>query len=175
MGSPEVQHALGSILYRRPSLGEGKYLHALVGDCPPLDVNSTYAYMVLCAHFADTCVLAEDQGSLVGFTTAYRMPAAPDVLFVWQVAVHGRVRGRGVGSRMLLELLARPSCSSVTTIETTIGSDNRASWALFESLAGKLGAVTSREMFFRKEDFREPGHEAELLLRIGPFDPKWRG
>lgn len=172
MGSPEAQRALGAILYRKPSRGEGKFLHALVGDCPPLDVNSAYAYMILCAHFADTCVVAEEQGRQVGFVSAYRKPADPDVLFVWQVAVHPRVRGRGVGSRLLLELLARPSCSSVTAIETTVGPDNRASWALFQSLAEKLGAATSREMFFREEDFGEPGHEAELLLRIGSFDPK---
>ncbi len=172
MGSPEVQRALGSILYRKPSPGEGNHLHALVGNCPPLDVNSTYAYMILCAHFADTCVVAEKQGRQVGFASAYLKPADPNVLFVWQVAVHPHARGCGVGSRMLLELLARPCCSHLTAIETTIGPDNRASWALFESLAEKLGATTYREMFFREEDFGEPGHEAELLLRIGPFDPK---
>jgi L-2,4-diaminobutyric acid acetyltransferase len=172
MGSPEAQHALGSIVYRKPSLGEGKDLHALVSNCPPLDVNSAYAYRILCAHFADTCVVAEEQGSLIGFISAYRKPADPDVLFVWQVAVSPRARGRGVGSRMLLELLARAGCSSVTAIEATIGPDNRASWALFESLAAKLGAATSRETFFQEEDSGEAGHEAELLLRVGPLDPE---
>ena len=150
MGSPEAQRALGSIVYRKPSLNEGKDLHILVGNCPPLDVISTYAYIVLCTHFAYTCVVAEEQGRLVGFVSAYRKPADPDVLFVWQVAVSPLARGCGVGSRMLLELLARAGCSSVTSVETTIGPDNHASWALFESLAAKLGAATSRETFFQE-------------------------
>lgn len=175
MSDLKAQRALGSIVYRKPSLGEGKDVHGLISDCGPLDVNSAYAYMLLCAHFADTCVVAEEQGRLVGFVSAYRKPADPDVLFVWQVAVSPAARGRGVGSGMLCEVLARASCSSVTEIETTIGPSNRASWALFESLANKLGAAMSRETFFQEEDFGDEKHEAETLLRIGPFDPEKRG
>ncbi len=175
MSSLEAQRALGSVVYRKPSLNEGKDVHGLVRDCEPLDVNSQYAYMILCAHFADTCVVAEEQGRVVGFVSAYRKPADPDVLFVWQVAVSPLVRGCGVGSRMLSELLTRASCSSVAAIETTIGPSNRASWALFESLARKLGASMSRETFFQEEDFGGDGHEAEVLLRIGPIDPEKRG
>lgn len=175
MSSLEAQHALGSIVYRKPSLSEGKDIHCLVGDCRPLDVNSEYAYMILCAHFADTCVVAEAQGRVVGFVSAYRKPTDPDVLFVWQVAVSSRVRGCGVASRMLREVLSRPGCSSVTAIETTIGPSNRASWALFESLAKRLGAAMSRESFFQEEDFGDDGHEAEVLLRIGPIDLEKRG
>jgi L-2,4-diaminobutyric acid acetyltransferase len=76
---------------------------------------------------------------------------------------------------MLSEVIARPSCSNVTAIETTISPSNRASWALFESLAKKLGAVTSRADFSREKDFGDEGHEAEVLLRIGPIDPEERG
>ena len=40
-----------------PAVGDAKAIHALVGSCPPLDLNSTYAYLLLCAHFAETCVI----------------------------------------------------------------------------------------------------------------------
>lgn len=175
MSSLEAQHALGSVVYRKPSRSEGKDIHGLVSDCAPLDLNSAYAYMILCAHFADTCAVAEEQGRVIGFASSYRKPDDPDVLFVWQVAVSPRARGRGIGSALLRELLARASCSTVKMLETTIGPTNRASWALFESLADQLGATMSREMFFQEEDFEEDGHEAEVLLRIGPIDPKKRG
>src|SRR5690606_8909841 len=175
MSSLEAQHVLGSVVYRKPSQGEGKDVHDLVSDCRPLDLNSSYAYMILCAHFADTCVVAEEHGSVVGFISAYRKPADPDVLFVWQVAVSSRVRGRGVASRMLHELLARVGSSNVAAIETTISPDNRASWALFESFAKRLGAAMTRETFFQEEDFGDEKHEAETLLRVGPIDPKERG
>ena len=175
MSSLEARRELASIVYRKPSLNEGKDIHGLVSDCGPLDVNSEYTYMILCAHFSDTCAVAEEQGRLVGFVSAYRKPADPDVLFVWQVAVSPRLRGCGIGSRMLSEVLARASCASVAAIETTIGPSNRASWALFESLAKKLGATMSRETLFQEEDFGDDGHEAEVLLRIGPIDPEERG
>jgi L-2,4-diaminobutyric acid acetyltransferase len=174
MSSIASHPALGSVVYRKPSLNEGKDIHGLVRSCEPLDLNSSYAYVLLCTHFADTCVVAEEQGRVVGFVSAYRKPADPDTAFVWQVAVSDKVRGRGVGSRMLCELIARPSCSSVTLIETTIGPSNRASWALFESFAKKLGAAMSRAQFLREEDFGDEGHEAEILLRIGPIDPEKR-
>lgn len=175
MSSVASQPALGSVVYRKPSLNEGQAIHGLVRSCEPLDLNSSYAYMLLCTHFTDTCVVAEEQGRVVGFISAYRKPADPDVLFVWQVAVSPHVRGRGVASRMLCEVLARAGCSSVRAIETTIGPSNRASWALFESFAKKLGAATSQEEFFREKDFENEGHEAEILLRIGPIDPEERG
>jgi L-2,4-diaminobutyric acid acetyltransferase len=174
MSSVALQPELGSVVYRRPRPSEGKDIHCLISDCSPLDLNSSYAYMLLCVHFADTCVVAEEGGRVVGFLSAYRKPADPDVVFVWQVAVSPTVRGRGIGSRMLAELTVRPSCSSATAIETTIGPSNRVSWALFESFAKKLGAAMSRETLFLEEDFGDEGHEAEVLLRVGPIDPEKR-
>ena len=174
MSNIDSHPTVGPVAYRKPSLGEGKNIHALVGSCRPLDLNSPYAYMILCAHFADTCVVAEEHGRVVGFVSAYLKPGRPDTAFVWQVAVSETVRGRGVGSRMLAELAGRPSCSKVTAIETTIGPSNRASWALFQSFAKKLGAAMSRQDFFCVEDFGDEGHEAEILLRIGPIDPEER-
>ena len=174
MSSIASQPTLDSVVYRKPSLNEGKDIHGLVRSCEPLDLNSSYAYMLLCTHFADTCVVAEERGRVVGFVSAYRKPADPHVLFVWQVAVSPRVRGRGVASRMLPEVLARAGCSSVTAVETTIAPSNRASWALFESFAKKLGAATSQAELFRQEVFENEGHEAEILLRIGPIDQEER-
>src|SRR5690606_19011924 len=101
---------------------------------------------------------------IVGFLSAYCKPAAPDVLFVWQVAVHSTMRGQGVGRRLLTELVSRPYCSNVQTIETTIGPTNQGSWALFDSFAATLGAPSARATIFHEEDFGDEGHEEEQLL-----------
>ena len=56
--------------------------------------STLYAYLLLAEHFSDTCVLAESAGGRIdGFISAYVLPDRPDVLFVWQVAVHARARG----------------------------------------------------------------------------------
>src|SRR5690606_39264906 len=77
--------------FRQPRRTDGAALHRLVSECPPLDVNSLYAYLLLCEHFSATCVVAESAGGLIdGFISAYVPPTRPDVIFVWQVAVHAR-------------------------------------------------------------------------------------
>lgn len=159
-----------SVTFRPPTKADGAAVHKLIDACKPLDLNSTYTYLLLCTHFAQTCVLAELDGEIVGFVSAYRKPEDETVLFVWQVAVGAAARGRGVAKRMLSEALERPSCEGVRYIETTIGPSNRASWALFESFAAQRGAACKRESIFQAEDFGEQEHEEEVLLRIGPFN-----
>jgi diaminobutyrate acetyltransferase len=115
--------------------------------------------------------VAEQQGRICGFVSAYRKPADPTVLFVWQVAVGPQVRGRGLGKQLLTALLARPACLGVTQLETTITPSNSASNALFAWLARRYEAQCLRSTQFRAEDFGASTHEEEELLRIGPLAP----
>ncbi|ARP87217.1 diaminobutyrate acetyltransferase [Bordetella genomosp. 9] len=157
-------------LLRAPRLADGAAVHRLVGECPPLDLNSTYAYLLLCEHFRDTCVVAESAGgSIDGFVSAYVPPGRPDCVFVWQVAVHGRARGQRLARHMLHELLRRPVLAGVRNLETTVGPDNRASRQTFIGLAADLGAHIAEQPFFGKQLFGHADHDDEMLLRIGPF------
>lgn len=161
--------ATSAIIFRRPTQADAAAVHELIASCKPLDLNSTYNYLLLCTHFARTCVVAELDGRLVGFLSAYRKPEDATVLFVWQVAVGAAARGRGVGKRLLAEALDGALPDGARYIETTIGPTNRASWALFESFAAERQAPCKRESIFQAEDFGEEDHEEEVLLRIGPF------
>jgi L-2,4-diaminobutyric acid acetyltransferase len=168
MTEPFKQPSAGStVVCRNPGPADAAAVHALVDECKPLDLNSTYAYLLLCTHFADTCVVAELEGRVVGFLSAYRKPQDDSVLFVWQVAVSPTVRGRGTGKQMLEQVFRQ--CRWARFIETTIGPDNKASWALFESFARKHSAPSKQETLFAPEDFGAESHEEERLLRIGPL------
>lgn len=153
----------------RPSLADGASIHALIAACPPLDLNSTYAYLLLCHHHAATCVVARDRGRILGFVSAYRPPADPSTLFVWQVAVHADARGLGLGRSMLAELLAREGLDGVQRLETTVSPSNAASLAMFRALARDLDAPCVESGFLTAADFGSESHEEETLLRIGPF------
>ncbi len=155
--------------YRRPHVGDAASVHALVESCKPLDLNSQYAYLLLCSHFAETCAVGEGNGSLLGFIGGYLKPSDDSVLFVWQVAVSQHARGQGVGKSLLQELLARPGCRNVRFIETTVTPSNEPSRALFRSFAKAQHADCIETPLFRKEDFGSSGHEEEQLLRIGPL------
>ena len=158
------------ILLRRPTPEDGAAVHALIKSSPPLDLNSTYAYLLLCHHFAETCVVAELDGQLVGFVSGYIPPAQTDTFFVWQVAVHSYARGRGLGTSMLRYLLQSQHIGHIRYLDTTVSPSNQASRAMFAHLARDLETVISEQPLFPKSLFGEgAGHEDEMLLRIGPF------
>jgi L-2,4-diaminobutyric acid acetyltransferase len=58
----------------------------------------------------------------------------------------------------------------VKYIETTITPDNRASWALFESLANKLNTQLNRSVMFDRQQHFAGQHETEMLVKVGPFE-----
>ncbi len=154
---------------RQPVAEDAMSLHRLVEQSPPLDTNSAYCNLLHCTHFAATSVAAEVAGELAGFVSGYQVPERPDTLFVWQVAVAVSARGQGLAGRMLDHLLARPACHAVNYVETTITSDNHASWTLFRHFAGRHGAGLESGVWFDREDHFAGEHDSEHLLRIGPF------
>ena len=156
------------IRLRPPRLQDGKAVHDLIAGSPPLDVNSTYNYFLLCSHFADTCVIGELNGQVASFLSAYRIPGDPESLFIWQMAVDGSLRGKGMAGRMLQEVLARPAAQGVRFIQTTVSPSNTASRRVFERFAERGGFGFEETVFLTAEDFGDEGHEEEVLFRIGP-------
>jgi len=158
-----------SIKLKTPDAGAGAAMHALASACPPLEPNTCYAYLLLCTHFAESCLIAEDAEGPVGYIAGYRIPDRPNTLFVWQIGAHERGRGQGLGKRMLEALLAVPANRDVQYLETTVAQDNAPSQRLFHSFAEALGASCGEEEFFEPSHFGDAHHEAERLFRIGPI------
>lgn len=154
---------------RQPTKQDGYAIHQLVSQCPPLDLNSVYTYLLLGEQFAGTCMVADTEGRLDGFVSGYIHPERDDVLFVWQVAVHERARGAGLGQRMLRTLLARPGLEHVRYVETTVGPGNAASRGMFRRLATHFAAPMNERALFDSQLFGPGGHDDECLLRIGPI------
>ncbi|WP_308166712.1 diaminobutyrate acetyltransferase [Nocardia albiluteola] len=158
----------GAVDIRAPRIGDGAPMWRLAVDSQVLDANSSYAYLLWCRDFRSTSVVAEIDGAIVGFVTGYLRPEAPDVLFIWQVAVDHAFRGRGIGVKMLDRLVYDVAGHGISVLETTVSPDNEASLAMFASLARRHGAELTRETLFTPEDFPD-GHESEDLYRISPL------
>ena len=155
---------------RHPTADDGRGVQALIEATGVLDVNSTYAVVMTLQHFTATSVVAVEDGAVVGFVTAYRLPERPEVLFVWQVGVDASQRGRGLATRMLRWLLQAPANDAVRFLETTVTPSNAPSRALFRGLARRTEADCSVGSGFTAEQLGA-GHEPEERFRIGPFPP----
>ena len=157
--------------FSRPTASDGAAIYRLVRDGGTLELNSAYAYLLIGAHFGDTSVIARDEtGSLCGFVWAYRLPERTDTLFVWQIGVSPDCRGSGLGYALLAEAIARPACHDATHLEATVTPSNSASMALFRGFGRQHRAPVTVSTAFETNLFPESTHEAEMLIRIGPFD-----
>ncbi len=73
---------------RNTTPADGAKLWQLVRESEALELNSAYFYVLMATHFADSCVIAEDEdGRAAGFVVGHRPPRKPDTVFVWQVGV----------------------------------------------------------------------------------------
>lgn len=168
MSIPSSQTLL-DVAFRQPQVTDGAQIWSLVRKTGVLDLNSEYCYLMLSAYFRETCIVAEQSNKVVGYVSAFRMPSRPEVLFIWQVAVDERLRGHGMGTTMLSELLQSDACRNVRSIETTVSPSNTSSSAMFRKFARRVHAQISITEGFPNHLFASKTHEDEKLWRIGPL------
>lgn len=170
--SAEASTGPGRVEIRTPTVADGTSLWRLAAGTGVLDVNTPYAYLLWARDFAETSVIAEVDGEPAGFISGYRRPSDPETLFIWQVAVDSRFRGRRLASRMLGTLV---DSVAPRRLETTITSDNAASIALFTGLARDKNAEITTTALFNEAVFpsaEESGevHAAEDLYTVAPLN-----
>ena len=159
---------------RRPRGSDALAIRDLVAETGVLDLNSTYAYLLLTTDFAQTSIVADISGDLQGFITGYQPPPRPDVLFVWQVAVAPSAQRGGLAAAMLDSLVDRMRTErggGPLTVEATVAPGNASSRAFFGAFARRHGVpLTEHAHFTASQLDPELAHEDEPLLRIGPID-----
>ncbi|CAH7232505.1 L-2,4-diaminobutyric acid acetyltransferase [Vibrio chagasii] len=152
--------------FSEPSADDGDDIFNLIAQCPPLDTNSSYCNFLQSTHFSKTCLIARYDGEVSGFISGYLKPEDPTTLFVWQVAVSPKYRGKGLARQMLRALLSREVLQGVRAIETTITRDNVASWALFKKVDAQNGQKGSVSTFLDQTTHFKGKHDTEYLYRI---------
>nr|WP_238933449.1 diaminobutyrate acetyltransferase [Brevibacillus choshinensis] len=158
-----------------PKEEEGAAMWELARDSGVLEPNSSYAYLMFAKFFAETCVLAVENGKPVGFVTGFIPPKAPQTLFVWQIGVSATHRGQGIAKEMLRRLLQRQGQHKVCFLEATVSMSNGASQALFTSMAKEWGTSCTVAECFSADVFPEEAHEAEWTYRVGPIPIQSKG
>lgn len=152
---------------RNVKLGDIKEVYRLlVANRPYVGLNSRYTYFLLARDFSDTCVVVEDNGKIIAFSSGYIPPSRPDTFFNWETVVHRDYRGHSLQKRMLLYQIRM---TNVEYFEGTVNPSNKVSYRNFCELAELLNTKCEKRVLFKEEDFENDGHEAELLYRIGPI------
>jgi len=167
-GKPRKRSRPKDIVYRPATPADGREMWRFVNEAGVLELNQSYAYILMCQHFGNTCLVAETDDMMVGFVLAYVPPRQPDTIFVWQIGVAREVRGRGVGLHLLRHLLALDGCRNVQYLEASVTPSNKPSQNLFRAFARKWGVSCRKLPFFPSEFFPED-HEPEYLYRVGPL------
>ena len=138
----------------------------LIANRPYVGLNSRYTYFLLAKDFSNTCVVAEHEGKIIAFSSGYVPPNRPNTFFSWEIVVHKDYRGNGLQLRLLLYQIRRVNAKY---FEGTVNPSNKTSRKNFFKLARLLGSKCEEKLLFSEEDFENDGHEAEILVRVGPI------
>jgi L-2,4-diaminobutyric acid acetyltransferase len=123
---------------------------------------------LLVRSFADTCLVAEAEGALVGFVGGYRTPTTPHSIVLWQIDVDGAFRRQGLGNALLHALIRCPECADVEYLEAAVGSSDVAAKRLLQGFARDL--ETSCEVTLgATEASPSRRRDGQDLLRVGPI------
>lgn len=153
-------------VFRPPTVDDGLRMWEIARDTGVLDLNTEYAYALWGAEFADSSIVVEDDGRIVGFVTGFIRPSEPDSLFVWQVGVDADQRGKGYAKRMLHALMNRLADHGVVRLRTTVTATNEASQRTFAALARERDLDLGVEEYMSGEHLGE-GFVDENLYTVG--------
>jgi L-2,4-diaminobutyric acid acetyltransferase len=133
-----------------------------------IERDSCYAYLLLCSHFADTGVVAELDGGVVGFALGYRPPIRPDQAFVWQLGVTAGHDLSELGARLLDEYLSRRASFDARFLCMTCSPDDAPLRELFQQFARRRGTRCAVGPCYPSSLFAT-AHPDEQLLSVGPL------
>lgn len=154
--------------YATPTLDDVPELFELIKHSKLLECNTEYAYLILAAHFSQSCAICRVEGKVIGVAIGYTLPEDQQTLFIWQVAVHQDYRGKGIAKSLIKQIIYRPKNEQISTIQATVSDSNRASKNLFKALASDFNCPCDESEFLTARHFVE-SHESEPLISVGPI------
>ena len=105
--------------------------------------------------------------NVLAFTSSgYIPPSRCDTFFNWEIVVHKGFQGHGLQKRLLLHQIR---ATNALYFEATVNPSNEVAETNFRELAKLLKTNCETKILFSEEDFENDGHEAEIILRIGPI------
>lgn len=153
-------------ILRTPEAGDSPRIAALARRSACRGAASLQPELLNDPTFRETSVVAELDGELVGFVSAYRLPYDPGTLFIWHVEEAEAARNSGVSALMLGHLMRSDICADVTRVQTAIKPVDEPSWALFRRFARWQRAPMDIQPSYTQALTPFARHETDLLVTI---------
>lgn len=154
--------------FRPPTVRDAAKIWALAPQRSTPAQDSCYAFVLLCSHFSDTGIVAEENGQITGYALGYRPPIRPDDAFIWQLGVAAGHDRAELIPRLLEEVLARRANRDARFLCITASPHDHALREELQQVARRLGTRCAVEACFPAELFTGE-HPGETLLRVGPL------
>lgn len=153
---------------RAPQPGDGERVAMLTKDDRKKVFGRLFGELSDFEQFTHTSIVAEVDGEVVGAIFAYSPPYDPDTLNILQVVIHENEINKGLGSLMLGQLMRREVCAGASRVETTIGSDDEATWTLFRRFAQWQRSRMEIVPFFTQalQPHRRHENDNQVIVRL---------
>lgn len=108
---------------------------------------NNYIYWMLGKYFPSTCLVAEENGQILGYIGAL-LSAEKQKIFIWQIAVKPEERGRRIGRKLLKRILLVAGDMGIMQLEIAINDENIPCRHMVEKLVQDLrGTITKKEKY----------------------------
>ncbi|WP_304508617.1 GNAT family N-acetyltransferase [Anaerotignum sp.] len=108
---------------------------------------NNYIYWMLGKYFPSTCLVAEENGQVLGYIGAL-LSAEKRKIFIWQIAVKSEERGRQIGRKLLQSVLLTAGDMGIMQLEIAINDKNSSCRHMVEKLVQDLqGTITEKERY----------------------------
>ncbi|MCQ1528437.1 GNAT family N-acetyltransferase [Lutispora saccharofermentans] len=111
----------------------------LIDICKPLDLHTPFTYWILSEYFNNTCMVLEDEGTIVGYAGGIKSSSMEGIFYLWQIGLLSGYRGKGYFSLLLDRIIEEIKKSGCHSLEFSVLSDNYQSISAFSGYAKNKG------------------------------------
>ena len=135
----------------------------LTANKPYVGLNSRYTYFLLAKDFSDTCLVAEHDNKIIGFSSGYIPPSRPNTFFSWEAVVHKDYRGHGLQVQMFL---CQIKMTNARYFEGTVNPSNEASKNNLLKLTKILNSNVKEKFCSAKKILKMMGTKTKSSTRL---------
>lgn len=146
-------------------------VHRFTAGCPPLENYPEHVYKIILRYFGNYCLIAEENGKIIGFVMGIVPQSFPGTFFLWDIGVAPSHQGKGIGGKLVRKIENELKEVGFIRIEVTIDALNIPSYKLFEkmgyqNISERVGKVIEVEGKIAVQDYYKPGRHFMVYEKV---------